>query len=80
MIRWLKSLFAPKKQYVSKKEIKHLYKGMSKNQLIKVISALVHENAELKNRKQKPYFPKVIEKTATDYITPKMTKPCNISD
>jgi hypothetical protein len=54
MFKFLKSLFIRKKnrRFVSRKEIKQLYKNMSKNQLITVINKLVHENAELKLKKQ----------------------------
>ena len=36
---------------VSKKEIKRMYKNMSKNDLILVIQKLVHENEFLKRKK-----------------------------
>jgi hypothetical protein len=78
MLKFLKSLFTrkPKKQFVSRKEIKQMYKNMSKNQLILVISNLVHENAQLKlSKKNTMYTPNVIEKAASGFINPRPIQP-----
>ena len=52
MFNFLRRFFAKKRKLVSRKEIKQMYKNMSKNQLITVINNLAHENAELKVKKQ----------------------------
>ena len=40
MFKWLKKIFSKKKKFVTNKEIKALYKNMSKNQLIRIINTI----------------------------------------
>jgi hypothetical protein len=53
IISFFKSLINPKKQfqYVSKKEVKQMYKGLSKNPLITI--KLAQENELLKRKPKK---------------------------
>ena len=59
MFKWIKKRFAKKKKFVTNKEIKALYKNMSKNQLIRIINTLVTENVMLKKGKIQKHKNKV---------------------